>query len=84
MTLKEKFKEQKIYFNPYFFKLTTESAETFEKIADDYAIELLEWLSNEKSKFAILYGNQKERFSTFEEDYTSKQLLEIFKEQKGL
>lgn len=46
---------------------------------DDYAIELLEWLTNEKSKFAILYGNQKERFATIEEDYTSKQLLEIFK-----
>lgn len=55
-----------------------------EQIADDYAIELLEWLTNEKSKFVILYGNQKERFATIEEDYTSKELLEIFKKEKKL
>lgn len=44
MTLKEKFKEEELYINPYNFKLTKESAENFEKIADDYAIEFAEWV----------------------------------------
>jgi hypothetical protein len=44
MTLKEKFKQEKIYINPHSFKLTKEGAESFEKIADDYAIEFAEWI----------------------------------------
>lgn len=51
MTLKEKFKEQKIYINTYSFKLTTESAEEFEQIADNYAIEFLKWCES-KSVFS--------------------------------
>lgn len=68
MTLKEKFKEEKIYINPYSFKLTTESAETFEKIADDYAIEFTEWLIKRQTNY-------------FE---SLKKLLEVFKKEKGL
>lgn len=77
MTIKEKLCEP-------LGKFYIETSKELEQIADEYAIELLEWLSNEKSKFAILYGNQEERFATIEEDYTSKQLLEIFKKEKGL
>jgi hypothetical protein len=54
------------------------------KIADDYAIEFVEWITNEKSKYAIMYGNQEKRFATFSKDYTTKELLEIFKKEKGL
>lgn len=44
MTLKEKIKKEKIYINPYDFKLTKESVENFEKIAEEFAIDFAEWL----------------------------------------
>lgn len=73
MTLKEKFKEEELYINPYNFKLTKESAENFEKIADDYAIEFAEWVDNIRVDRKILYDTS-----------SIKQLLEIFKKEKGL
>ena len=77
MTLKEKLCEP-------FGGLKTETANELEQIADDYAIEFVEWITNEKSKYAIMYGNQQKRFATVRKDYTTKQLLEIFKKEKGL
>ena len=44
MILKEKIKKEKIYINPYDFKLTKESVENFEKIAEEFAIDFAEWL----------------------------------------
>jgi hypothetical protein len=44
MILKEKIKKEKIYINPYDFKLTKESVENFEKIAEEFAIGFAEWL----------------------------------------
>lgn len=73
MTLKEKFKEEKIYINPYTFKLTIESAEIFEQIADDFAIEFAEWVN---INFFV--------YNTWEERKSIKQLLEIYKKEKGL
>lgn len=85
MKLKEKFKEEKIYINPYSFKLTTESAETFEKITDDYAIEFAEWFINNGVEF---YDNTSKgnvyKYISDLKVYTIKQLLEIFKKEKGL
>jgi hypothetical protein len=54
------------------------------KIIDLFTIDFLEWLTNEKSKYAIMYGNQDKRFSTFENDYTPKELLQLYKKEKGL
>ena len=45
----------------------------FEKIADDYAIEFAEWLAND--------WTYDERWSRITD---SKELLEIFKKEKGL
>ena len=50
MTLKEKLQEEQPYINAYSFKLTKESVEKFEKIADDYAIEFAEYLSDWHTK----------------------------------
>ena len=72
-TLKEKIKDVDIEKG---------MSDKLEKIADDYAIEFVEWLTNEKSKYAIMYG-QKIRFSTFKKDYTTEELLKIFKKEKG-
>ena len=54
------------------------------KITDDLVVGLLEWLTSEKSEYSIMYGDQQRRFSTFEKDYTSRQLLEIYKKEKQL
>ena len=54
------------------------------KIIDLFTIDFLDWLTNEKSKYAIMYGDQDKRFSTFENDYTSKELLQLYKKEKGL
>jgi len=72
MTLKQKLQEEKLYINPHSFKLTKEGAESFEKIADDYAIEFANWFA----------GRYTEEFF-YEENYTNY-LLEIFKKEKGL
>lgn len=81
MTLKEKFKEEKIYINPYSFKLTIESAETFEKIADEFAIEFANWVN--KISYRSFDGNW---YLTQEDEdikKTTEELLEIFKKEKG-
>jgi hypothetical protein len=74
MTLKEKLCEP-------FGGLRKETADKLEKIADDYAIEFLEWFdknaySRGENSF-LLWDNDKEPL-------TSKELLEIFKKEKGL
>ena len=75
MTLKEKFKKT----------LSKDfTINQLEQIAEEFTIGFAEWLTNEKSEYAILYGNQEKRFATFEEDYTPKELLEIYKKEKGL
>jgi len=81
MTLREKFKTE--------VSINTEGeagrfANKCEQIADNYAIEFAQWITNEKSKYSIMYGNQNKRFADFDKEYTSKELLEIFKKEKGL
>ncbi len=71
MTLKEKLQEEQPYINAYTFKLTKESLEKFEKIADNYAIEFYNW---------VLYESDGHDFIS----KTTKELLEIFKKEKGL
>ena len=53
-------------------------------IADDFAIGFAEWFTNEQSPYSIVSGNQEERFSDFRKKYTIKELLEIYKKEKGL
>jgi hypothetical protein len=54
------------------------------KIADEFAIGFAEWFTNEKSEYSIMYGNQEKRFATFTKEYTAKELLEIYKNEKHL
>lgn len=56
-----------------------------EEVVDNFALSLLDFITNEKSRFSILYGDQEKRFSEFTEDkedvveYTKEELLTIFK-----
>lgn len=52
---------------------TDEQAEKNEKIADEYAIEFAEWILENRAKNVLLRNNP-----------TTKELLEIFKKEKGL
>ena len=80
MTLVEKF-HQWLNTEPFSSKdrPTLREAQC-EQIADDYAIEFAEWL---RQKTAQVKGNRYKLFSDFE-IYTLKELLEIFKKEKGL
>lgn len=49
------------------------------KQQDEFAIGFVEWFTSEKSEYSIMYGNQEKRFATFTKAYTTKQLLEQFK-----
>jgi DNA-dependent RNA polymerase auxiliary subunit epsilon len=66
MTLKEKVCEP-------FDGLKKETADKLVKIADDYAIEFLEWVDSNFLKY-----------NDWDTDTSNKQLLEIFKKEKGL
>jgi hypothetical protein len=59
-------------------------AEELEIDADDFAIGFAEWFTNEQSPYSIVSGNQEKRFSDFRKKYTAKELLEIYKKEKGL
>jgi len=41
-------------------------------------VEVLEWLTNDKSEFSIMYGNQDKRFSCNDKDYTIDEIIKIF------
>ena len=83
MKLKEKFKKQLDTATPTLNRPFYQS-EKCEAIADEHAIDFVEWFTNEKSKYSIMYGNQEKRFSTFKKDFTAKELLEIYKKEKSL
>ena len=79
MTLKEKFK-QWLDKKP---RLQIREVQ-LEVIAEEFAIGFAEWFTNEQSPYSITYGNQEVRFSDFRKDYTIKELLEMYKIEKGL
>lgn len=69
-TIKEKYKEIVSGWND---ERTENVSKRCEEIADDYAIEFAEWLAND--------WTYDERWSRITD---SKELLEIFKKEKGL
>ena len=75
MTLKEK-----MYFDCTLN--TDEQAEKNEKIAEDFAIEFAEWLNI--NYFQIIGTKTWCKTLSMKYKYTSKELLEIFKKEKGL
>ena len=80
MTLKEKFIEKSTLI-----RYQVLETENFEKIADEYAIEFAEWCiewrveSCDNTKEGILYT-----YGGMYQKYTMRELLEIFKKEKGL
>ena len=81
MTLKEQLSQ---YAKQEVWEKRNYNAEECEHIADEFAIGFAEWFTNEQSPYSIVYNNQEVRFSDFRKNYTIKELLEIYKKQKGL
>jgi hypothetical protein len=88
MTLKEKFQEEPVVVYQESFILTNQSAERLVELADDYAIEFAEWLSEkERTKFQCKsYCKKLTMWFTDKKGLgaTTKELLEQFKKEKGL
>lgn len=76
MTLKEKLDIIKKYDEQ-------DPHETFMTIADEYAIEFAEW-KNDNSLRVDLDGYKVFGDSEYDKPHTLKELLEIFKKEKGL
>lgn len=78
MTLRDKFKKCKDASSTYYILPIADDAEQLEQIADDYAIEFAEWVEKLRSS----------EIDTIDYDlylrYNTKELLEIFKKEKGL
>lgn len=77
MTIKEKLCEP-------LGKFYTETSKELEQIADDYAIFFAEWCANKYVKlhsvWCPIFGDQRDKNNW----RTTKELLEIFKKEKGL
>jgi len=73
MTLRDKFGE--VY-------IEKGMAKECEQIANDYAIEFSEWINI--NYFQIVGTKTWCKTLSMENEYTSKELLEIFKKEKGL
>ncbi len=78
MTLKERFIKESLDI-----RYQVLEPEKFEKIADDYAIEFAEWKDNNQY-VRLIDGNWVSLIIDIDAIYTSKELLEIFKKEKGL
>ena len=56
----------------------------FEKLTDEFAIEFSEWCAYYRDKNRNVYGDMLHAKSKYDDTYTTKELLEIFKKEKGL
>jgi hypothetical protein len=83
ITLIEKIKKQLDTATPKLNRPIYQSKK-IEKIADDYAIEFSEWCLDSKNKLG--YHEIKKEWYNYNSDkwITTKELLEIFKKEKGL
>ena len=81
MTLKEKFKKIDIKISKnHSTLLTNREADIIEKIADEFAIGFADW----KDKFISEIDDWKQDGVYLKNSYTTKELLEIYKKEKGL
>ena len=80
MTLQEKFKKQLDTATPTLNRPIYQ-AEKCEAIADEFAIEFVNWIVNPDTTDLL---HDLELFGEIDKDLTSKQLLEIYKKEEGL
>jgi hypothetical protein len=59
-------------------------SDKIEQIADDYAIEFAEWCVKYRDKNKNINGEMLHSISKYDDTYSTKELLEIFKKLKAL
>ena len=59
-------------------------ADKCEGIADEFAIEFAEWCTKYHDKNRNTFGKMLHAKSKYDDTYTTKELLEIYKKEKGL
>ena len=90
MTLKEKFKVLNCtdcdmpYCDTKCTLLSTRELETLEKIAEEFAVGFSEFCSKYRYKNRNFYEDMLHATSKYDDAYTTKELLEIYKKEKGL
>ena len=67
--------EHDVYLYP---RVTNKNIEQAKEMEKQQIIDILDWLTNDKSEFSIMYGNQDKRFASNDKDYTIDEFLEIF------
>ena len=72
-----------IHKNPEINSLVDKCVKIAQQHAKETVINILNWLTKEDSPYAILYGNQAERFVTNDEDLTSEQLYQKYLKSKA-
>jgi hypothetical protein len=65
-------------------RVYTPTAGIIEQISDDYAIEFSDFCAKYRDKNRNAYGDMLHAKSKYDESYTTKELLEIYKNEKGL
>ena len=83
MTLKEKFKKE-IIVAPVMDEVIDYWVSESVKIADDFAIGFAEWCTKYRDKNRNVNGEMLHAKSKYDETYLTKELLEIYKKEKGL
>jgi hypothetical protein len=81
MTLKEKLMKESWEHE---FPVSNLQADNIIKIADEFAIEFAEWSTHYIDKNTNIYGDMLHAKSIYSDTYITKELLEIFKKEKGL
>ncbi len=81
MTLLEKFEE---FTEQKSYERANYDAQECEQIADDYAIEFAEWCMETENKLGYHEGKREWYVWNLDKWLSTKELLEIFKKEKGL
>lgn len=91
MTLKQKFENVDILFESQLLKLkydeNMDCADDCELIADDYAIEFVKFIETDKNVRyvgCVIENGEEKQYSYNRKYYTTKELLKLFKKEKGL
>lgn len=52
-----------------------------EKVALQFTVNILKWLTSHDSEISIMYGNQRQRFADNDREYTPHELIKLYEEK---
>jgi hypothetical protein len=81
---KEKVEQAKEMEKQQMIEMHDKGFDSVKQLNGEYAIEFAEWTSFYRDKNRNVHGNMLHAKSKYDDTYTTKELLEIFKKEKGL